>query len=120
MEQKRRIRQDTCAAHTMGIPCVHKLVDISKSQHVLKPEDFHHHWWINRASSQPAKPPVAIAPMRISDRRAARADDSTRKKTRGSGVRGTRRYPSGFELPPPMPPLATTQARTQETPCYQK
>jgi len=122
LEQTRRIRQGNCTGvfmHTMGMPCIHKLRETETRNEVLKPSDFHAHWWIERDNAEPARAPVVIDPLRIADRRSARANEKAAKKrkhTRGSGVTGTRRDPSGFELQTEMPSLSAALARTQDTP----
>lgn len=83
-------------ATIFGIPCRHTILERMAAATPLTIADFHPHWWLDRG--QPIDIPEAGPgePIPIPQRR--RAARIPGRGLRGSGLRGTRREPSIFEI----------------------
>jgi hypothetical protein len=106
-----RLDRDECTGvfrTVHGRPCVHELISVTEANgaRILLPTDFALHWWINREQA-------SATPARIQEP-AYNEDEVVRRRrqrrSRRSGIGGTRRDPVFFErvdLNNPATPPAT-------------
>ena len=96
-----------------GLPCKHDIYRlIYVEQRILRANDFHPRWWIDRSTAPTPPSPPILPPPTIRTIRS----QITQQKKKGTGPRGNRREPSLHESIDETPPPSTAPAALPTAP----